>query len=100
MRGVCSRFNIDDIVYYPKRYEQAILTQTDRQRIINFEKTFSCKALWVMTPNTDKKIRAILGGEPSPAQTELAEVTDPEEDVDPSASISIWDNISYMSSWP
>lgn len=76
LRGVCSRMNAKDIIYFLKRYDDPGLFMIDESRRALFQKQFKVKIHWVMSPDTEavltRTFKQIQGEE---TQTDSSQVS-------------------------
>lgn len=62
LRGVCTRINIEDIIYYLRRNgdKDESKAKRDLMRHKQLEKEFDVKLYWFLSPETEQQLRAIM----------------------------------------
>lgn len=60
LRGVCSRMNEKDIIYFLKRYDDASFFKIDESRRALIQKQFKVKIHWVMSPDTEAVLTSMF----------------------------------------
>lgn len=76
LHGVCSRFNVNDIVYFLRRYTVHDLIQVDQLRRKNFQEEYNVKVRWVFSPETETILRDSLPLS-DPASKKMTAVSEP-----------------------
>lgn len=59
IRGMCSEFNVDDIVFYISG-EYQLDIHTSNRKMVQFEKKYDVKVDWILSPETESRLSNIL----------------------------------------